>query len=152
MYATSRIVDIDIHHGLIASNNDFMSRQSNNITEGLSTIKFSIDVTNAAFQWRGKKVKTYQVQHADRERGTFNIIIPITNNYTLGFHPGTHHVVTTKVEVENKQNPTITGNMKNLGIQQGECLLFHTNVIHAGDPAREEKKRKEKPYAPITST
>ena len=80
-------------------------------------------------------MKIFQIAHADGESGSFNIIIPLTNEYTLGFHPGTNHVVTTKDQAEKHQNPTIAGEWTKETMQKGELVLFHTNLINTGGPA-----------------
>ena len=74
-----------------------------------------IEVVDTLLQWREKELETYQINHADGESGTFNIIIPLTNDYTLGFHPGTQHIVTTTNKAETK-NPTIVGKMTKTAI------------------------------------
>ena len=96
---TSWIVDTDIFCGLASVKN--ASKLSNRSDmEILNTIGKSIEVTDASFQWRSGQLKTFQIAHANGEKRFFNIIVPLTNVYTLGFHPGTHHVVTTKKEAE----------------------------------------------------
>ena len=92
---TSRIVETDIFYGLVSVKKASKISERSDMTI-LNTIGKSIEVTDASFQWRSDQLKTVQIFHADGEKGSFNIIIPLTNVYTLGFYPGTHHVVTTK--------------------------------------------------------
>ena len=113
---TSRIVETDIFYGLVSVKNTSDVRQRGYMTT-INTIGNSIEVTDASFQWRSEELKTFQIAHADGEKGSFNIIIPLTNKYTLGFHPGTHHVVTTKNLAEKHQDPTIAGAWRKTSIQ-----------------------------------
>ena len=92
----------------------------------LNKIGKSIEVTDALVQWRSGQLNTFQIAHADGEKVSYNVIVPLTNGHTLSFHPGTHHVVTTKKEAEKNHNPKIAGKWVQVTLQEGELLLFHT--------------------------
>ncbi len=77
----------------------------------------------------------YQRSHADGESGQFNIVEPLTNGYVVRVWPRSHFLVKSRLSSTDTYLP-LAGGEEDVILKVGERLVFHSNLVHCGGPAR----------------
>jgi hypothetical protein len=92
-------------------------------------------VSESAALWRGSELDIYQRLHADGESGQFSIVEPLTNGYVVGVWPCSHFLVKLRL-TSTDTHLHLAGGEEDVLLNMGERLVFHSNLIHCGGPAR----------------
>ncbi len=92
-------------------------------------------VSESAALWRGSGLDIYQRSHADGESGQFNIVEPLTNGYVVRVWPRSHFLVTSRLTSADT-HLRLAGREEDVLLNVGERLVFHSNLVHCGGPAR----------------
>ena len=92
-------------------------------------------ISEAAALWRGTGVNKYQSPHADDESGPFSMVEPLSNRYTIKIWPYSHLLFTTREFCYDRTKFSLTGGGVVPTLMFGDKLIFHSNLIHCGEPS-----------------
>ncbi len=95
----------------------------------------TVIVLESAALWRGSRLDVFQRAHADGESGQFNIVEPLTNGYVVRVWPHSHFLVKSRLS-STAPHLHQAGGEKDVTLKVGERLVFHSNLVHCGGPAR----------------
>ena len=125
----TKIISPDLHFGLKAMRNRYskLPTQATELnTEDGNLTGYSI--RDESLLWRTLRLDNNQSPHIDSHHGVFNVVEALTNKYKIKVWGGTHLLPSW-----NKDNkPTIVGGGKNVEIQCGQAIIFHSNLVHCG--------------------
>ncbi len=95
----------------------------------------TVIVSESTALWRGSGLDIYQRSHADGESGQFNIVEPLTNKYVVRVWPRSHFLVKLRLSSTDTYL-RLAGREEDVILKAGERLVFHSNLVHCGGPAR----------------
>jgi hypothetical protein len=127
---SERLLSPDKAYGRIAWNNRAKLCNFEAINNSPTVI-----VSESAALWRGNGLDIYQRSHADGESGQFNIVEPLTNGYVVRVWPCSHFLVKSRLSSIDT-NLRLAGGDEDVLLNVGERLVFHSNLVHCGGPAR----------------
>jgi hypothetical protein len=125
---SERLLSPDKAYGRIAWNNRAKLCNAEAIDNSPTVI-----VSESAALWRGSGLDIYQRSHADGESGQFNIVEPLTNGYLVRVWPRSHFLVKSRL---SSTDTCLAGGEEDVILKVGERLVFHSNLVHCGGPAR----------------
>jgi len=127
---SERLLSPDKAYGHIAWNNHAKLCNTNPIDNSPTVI-----VSESAALWMGSGLDNYQRSHADGESGQFNVVEPLTNGYVVRVWPCSHFSVKSRL-TSTDTHLRLAGGEKDVLLNVGERLVFHSNLVHCGGPAR----------------
>jgi hypothetical protein len=127
---SERLLSPDKAYGRIAWNNHAKLCNVEAIDNSPTVI-----VSESAALWRGSGLDIYQRSHADGESGQFNVVEPLTNRYMVRVWPCSHFLVQLRLSSTDTYL-RLAGGEEDVILKVGERLVFHSNLVHCGGPAR----------------
>ncbi len=127
---SKRLLSPDKAYGCIAWNNQAKLCNFESIDNSPTVI-----VSKSAALWRGSGLDIYQRSHADGESRQFNIVKPLTNKYVVGGWPRSRFLVKSRLS-STDTHLHLAGGEEDVILKVGERLVFHSNLVHCGGPAR----------------
>ena len=127
---SERLLSPDKAYGRIAWNNRAKICNFDPVDNSPTVI-----VSESAALWRGSGLDIYQRSHADGESGQFNIVEPLTNGYVVRVWPRSHFLVKSRL-TSTDTHLRLAGGEEDVLLNVGERLVFHSNLVHCGGPAR----------------
>ena len=106
-----------------------------NISEGLKTVSCSV-------LYRGEGTDMDQLPHGDGEPGHHHGVLPATPGYKIHVYPGTHLLHKSFREAKNGLYKVNRRLRKTLTLEQGQVLIFHSSLGHAGASSNETNGKK----------
>ena len=122
------VIAPDIIYGAEALKNDTIRDDDDNLETKLRDNTVNISGECALLREIG--LNEYQGPHTDTVHGSYNAVVPFTQEYTLQVWEGSHHLP--QWTKQNEQPLICSCGGKTLTANVGQIIIFHSNLIHCG--------------------
>ena len=122
------VIAPDIVFGAEALKNDTIRNDDDNLETKLRVNTVNISGECALLRECG--LDECQGPHTDTIHGSYNAVVPFTQEYTLQVWEGSHHLPQWTMKTDRPKICSCSG--KTLTANVGQIIIFHSNLIHCG--------------------